>query len=181
MVGFLRETTTRILTPCFLETSAWTPQSRARGQTCGIWVFNRRPSACTRLCTSSIRPLRRSATRDPERSPSYRRYRYHQPRPELSTSPSSMDFLKSAVASAIATGPPFPYNFGDKVDIDESIWTLYNGTRRVCPPWRNLDRRRGFAADLGLLAHNRKMARTVVFFPSIFPPRGTDSRSQRMR
>lgn len=42
-----------------------------------------------------------------------------------------MDFLKSAVASAMAKGPPFPYTFGDKVDIDESIWTLYNGTRRV--------------------------------------------------
>lgn len=42
-----------------------------------------------------------------------------------------MNFLKSAVASAIAQGPPFPYNFGDKVDIDESIWTLYNGTKRV--------------------------------------------------
>jgi SCY1-like protein 1 len=42
-----------------------------------------------------------------------------------------MDFLKSAVASAIAKGPPFPYTFGDKVDIDTSIWTLYNGTRRV--------------------------------------------------
>ncbi|KAL7937027.1 armadillo-type protein [Trichoderma chlorosporum] len=41
-----------------------------------------------------------------------------------------MDFLKSAVASAMSQGPPFPYNFGDKVDVDESIWTLYNGTRR---------------------------------------------------
>ncbi|CAP73882.1 uncharacterized protein PODANS_2_12370 [Podospora anserina S mat+] len=42
-----------------------------------------------------------------------------------------MDFLKSAVASAMAAkGPPFPYNFGDKVDLDPSIWTLYNGTRR---------------------------------------------------
>lgn len=41
-----------------------------------------------------------------------------------------MNFLKSAVASAIAQGPPFPYSFGDKVDIDASIWTLYNGTRR---------------------------------------------------
>ncbi|KAI0134320.1 armadillo-type protein [Xylariales sp. AK1849] len=41
-----------------------------------------------------------------------------------------MDFLKSAVASAIAKGPPFPYTFGDKVDVDASIWTLYNGTRR---------------------------------------------------
>lgn len=42
-----------------------------------------------------------------------------------------MDFLKSAVASAMAKGPPFPYTFGDKVDVDESLWTLYNGTRRV--------------------------------------------------
>ncbi|KAL8422112.1 hypothetical protein RB596_002735 [Gaeumannomyces avenae] len=41
-----------------------------------------------------------------------------------------MDFLKSAVASAIAKGPPFPYTFGDRVDLDQSIWTLYNGTRR---------------------------------------------------
>lgn len=45
-----------------------------------------------------------------------------------------MNFLKSAVASAIAQGPPFPYNFGDIVDIDESIWTLYNGTKRVIQP-----------------------------------------------
>ncbi|KAK0636319.1 armadillo-type protein [Bombardia bombarda] len=41
-----------------------------------------------------------------------------------------MDFLKSAVASAIAKGPPFPYTFGDKVDLDPSVWSLYNGTRR---------------------------------------------------
>lgn len=41
-----------------------------------------------------------------------------------------MEFLKSAVAS-IAKGPAFPYSFGDRVDIDQSIWTLHNGTRRV--------------------------------------------------
>ncbi|MCJ1389222.1 hypothetical protein MMC18_002078 [Xylographa bjoerkii] len=41
-----------------------------------------------------------------------------------------MDFLKSAVASAISKGPPFPYSFGDKVDLDDSIWTLYNGTKK---------------------------------------------------
>ncbi|KAI0394627.1 ARM repeat-containing protein [Xylariaceae sp. FL0594] len=42
-----------------------------------------------------------------------------------------MDFIKSAVASAMAAqGPAFPYSFGDKVDIDASIWTLYNGTKR---------------------------------------------------
>jgi hypothetical protein len=43
----------------------------------------------------------------------------------------TMDFLKSAVASAMAKGPPFPYNFGDKQPLDPSIWTLHNGTRRV--------------------------------------------------
>lgn len=46
---------------------------------------------------------------------------------------STMDFLKSAVAS-IAKGPAFPYTFGDRVDIDQSIWTLHNGTRRVRGP-----------------------------------------------
>lgn len=44
-----------------------------------------------------------------------------------------MDFLKSAVASAISKGPVFGYSFGDRVDIDDSIWTLYNGTKRVWP------------------------------------------------
>jgi hypothetical protein len=43
----------------------------------------------------------------------------------------AMDFLKSAVASAMAKGPPFPYNWADRVDIDQSVWTMYNGTRRV--------------------------------------------------
>ncbi|CUS13445.1 unnamed protein product [Tuber aestivum] len=41
-----------------------------------------------------------------------------------------MDFLKSAVASAISKGPPFPYTFGDRVDVDRSIWSLYNGTKK---------------------------------------------------
>ncbi|KAF2872409.1 armadillo-type protein [Massariosphaeria phaeospora] len=41
-----------------------------------------------------------------------------------------MDFLKSAVASAISKGPAFGYSFGDRVDLDDSIWTLYNGTKR---------------------------------------------------
>jgi SCY1-like protein 1 len=42
-----------------------------------------------------------------------------------------MDFLKSAVASAISKGPAFGYTFEDRVDIDQSIWTLHNGTKRV--------------------------------------------------
>ncbi|OJD33634.1 protein kinase [Diplodia corticola] len=41
-----------------------------------------------------------------------------------------MDFLKSAVASAISKGPAFGYSFGDRVDIDQSIWALHNGTKR---------------------------------------------------
>ncbi|KAI9776444.1 MAG: hypothetical protein M1839_009555 [Geoglossum umbratile] len=41
-----------------------------------------------------------------------------------------MDFLKSAVASAISKGPPFPYSFGDRIDVDSSIWSLFNGTKR---------------------------------------------------
>lgn len=41
-----------------------------------------------------------------------------------------MDFLKSAVAS-IAKGPAFPYSFGEKLDLDQSIWSLHNGTKRV--------------------------------------------------
>ncbi|KAJ9402550.1 hypothetical protein DTO282F9_746 [Paecilomyces variotii] len=41
-----------------------------------------------------------------------------------------MDFLKSAVASAIAKGSSFPYSLGDRVDNGESIWTLHNATKR---------------------------------------------------
>jgi SCY1-like protein 1 len=42
-----------------------------------------------------------------------------------------MDFLKSAVASAIAKGSSFPYSLGDRLDNDESIWVLHNATKRV--------------------------------------------------
>ncbi|PWY81854.1 ARM repeat-containing protein [Aspergillus heteromorphus CBS 117.55] len=41
-----------------------------------------------------------------------------------------MDFLKSAVQSAIAKGSSFPYSLGDRVDISDSIWTLHNATKR---------------------------------------------------
>ena len=43
-----------------------------------------------------------------------------------------MDFLKSAVASAISKDPPFPYKFGDRLTVDQSIWALHNGMKRVC-------------------------------------------------
>ncbi|RMJ22040.1 SCY1 protein kinase [Aspergillus sp. HF37] len=41
-----------------------------------------------------------------------------------------MDFLKSAVASAIAKGSSFPYSIGDRVDVSDSIWSLHNATKR---------------------------------------------------
>ncbi|KIW05243.1 uncharacterized protein PV09_03779 [Verruconis gallopava] len=41
-----------------------------------------------------------------------------------------MDFLKSVAASAIARGSSLPFSFEDRVDIDSSIWTLHNGTKR---------------------------------------------------
>jgi SCY1-like protein 1 len=73
-----------------------------------------------------------------------------------------MDFLKSAVASAILKGPPFPYSFGDRVDVDQSIWTLHNGTKRVCRQTRI------FYSRLTLPA--RKTAPNVAFSPSMSPP-----------
>jgi hypothetical protein len=42
-----------------------------------------------------------------------------------------MDFLKSAVASAIAKGTGQPFSLGDRVDIGDSVWALHNGTKRV--------------------------------------------------
>ena len=42
-----------------------------------------------------------------------------------------MDFLKSAVASAISKGPLAGYTLADRVDVDNSIWSLNNATKRV--------------------------------------------------
>ncbi|RMZ91045.1 hypothetical protein DV736_g1716, partial [Chaetothyriales sp. CBS 134916] len=41
-----------------------------------------------------------------------------------------MDFLKSAVASAIAKSGGIPYSIGDRVDQNASVWALHNGTKR---------------------------------------------------
>lgn len=41
-----------------------------------------------------------------------------------------MDFLKSAVASAIAKSSSFPFTIGDRVDVDASIWTVNNATKK---------------------------------------------------
>ena len=43
-----------------------------------------------------------------------------------------MDFLKSAVAAAgIAKGPSLPFSFAEQVPLDQSIWKLYNGNKKV--------------------------------------------------
>lgn len=88
--------------------------------------------------------------------------------------PRAMDFLKSAVASAIAKGPPFPYTFGDKVDMDPSIWTLYNGTRRVGSRPRPCAPPSCAPHPLGLrpadLSRRRRTARIAASFPSTSPP-----------
>ena len=43
-----------------------------------------------------------------------------------------MEFFKSAVAAVGSVkGPPFSYNFGDQVTLDQSIWKLFNGVKRV--------------------------------------------------
>ncbi|EGX44734.1 hypothetical protein AOL_s00188g72 [Orbilia oligospora ATCC 24927] len=41
-----------------------------------------------------------------------------------------MEWLKSAAASAVSRGPAFGYSFGDRVDLDDSIWALHNGTKK---------------------------------------------------
>ncbi|KAH8693277.1 kinase family protein [Talaromyces proteolyticus] len=41
-----------------------------------------------------------------------------------------MDFLKSAVASAIAKGSSLPFSLGDRVDSSDALWTLHNATKR---------------------------------------------------
>lgn len=43
-----------------------------------------------------------------------------------------MDFFKFVVVFVIVKGLFFFYNFGDKVDIDEFVFILYNGIKRVC-------------------------------------------------
>ena len=83
-----------------------------------------------------------------------------------------MDFLKSAVASAISKGPPFPYNFGERVDLNQSIWTLYNGTKRVGES-SELQRIRLIDTTL------RKMAPIAAFSPLTSPRTSPDSQSQR--
>ena len=75
----------------------------------------------------------------------------------------NMDFLKSAVASAISKDPPFPYKFGDRLTVDQSIWALHNGTKRVCVLQDNV----GVYSWLTLGCVWRKTVQTVAFSHSI--------------
>lgn len=45
-----------------------------------------------------------------------------------------MDFLKSAVASAIAKSSSLPFILEGQVDVEDSLWTLNNATRKVLLP-----------------------------------------------
>lgn len=94
-----------------------------------------------------------------------------------------MDFLKSAVASAIASGPPFPYTFGDRVDIDESIWTLHNGTKKVrrTRPIASTTMKgfTGVQILTGAVANYRKTVPTAASSPSTSPPTKPDYHSPR--
>src|SRR5271163_1492323 len=73
-----------------------------------------------------------------------------------------MDFLKSAVASAIAKGSSLPYTFGDRLDNDKSIWSLHNGTKRV-------SRIKLSIQLLWLIPPCRKTARHAAYLPSMCP------------
>lgn len=46
----------------------------------------------------------------------------------------TMDFLKSAVASAIAKSSSLPFILEGQVDVEDSLWTLNNATRKVVLP-----------------------------------------------
>ena len=68
-----------------------------------------------------------------------------------------MDFFKSAVAAVgNVKGPPFPYTFGDQVTLDQSVWKLFNGVKRVGMIY-------GLVPWLSLTNNNRKINPTVVF------------------
>jgi hypothetical protein len=56
-----------------------------------------------------------------------------------------MDFLKSAVASAIAKSSSFPVTIGDRIDAGESIWVVHNGVKKVC---------KVFSAKAGMVSKN---------------------------
>lgn len=42
-----------------------------------------------------------------------------------------MNFLKSAVASIAAQGSAFPYTFSDRVELDSSIFALFDGETKA--------------------------------------------------
>lgn len=86
-----------------------------------------------------------------------------------------MDFIKSAVAAVGSVkGPPFPYTFGDQVTLDQSIWKLFNGVKRVgetCICVRRLD----------LLIETRRTSLTAVSSRLMSPRTSLDYPLPRMR
>jgi len=54
-----------------------------------------------------------------------------------------MNFLKSLTSTSGFSG----YTFGDRVDIDQSIWTLQNGTKRVRATQRGVEITREAVTD----------------------------------
>ena len=74
-----------------------------------------------------------------------------------------MDYLKSAVASAISKGSSIPYAFGDRVDVDQTVFSLYNGTKKVC---FHFEREKYGTLTFAF----RKMAPVVAYSRSISPP-----------
>ena len=76
------------------------------------------------------------------------------------------------MASAISKGPPFPYTFGEKIDLEQSIWTLYNGTKRVQGDGIRME----IQADLVA----RKTALLAVFSPTMSRPTNHDYPLLRM-
>ena len=77
-----------------------------------------------------------------------------------------MDFLKSAVASAIAKSSSFPVTIGDRIDVGDSIWALHNGIKKVGSVASGVD---VVAADLV-----RTTAYPVAFSISISMPTRLD-------
>lgn len=63
--------------------------------------------------------------------------------PALHAEALAMNFLKSLTSTSGFSG----YTFGDRVDIDQSIWTLQNGTKRVRATQRGVEITREAVTD----------------------------------
>lgn len=79
-----------------------------------------------------------------------------------------MDFLKSAVASAMSGS--FPYIFREQIDNGDSIWTLHDATKRVC----NTCQTRAANSDRDMIC--RVMGLSVACLHTISRPTSTHYR-----